>query len=319
MENVKSGGAATTASPSQKPKNARPYLQNKRIAIEPVPSNMNWKGIVKNFMEKSKESFSYKGVQKSWDLPLQARHLGGGIPQILDDREKKYVSKYDEELTEKEFFERELGVDLNHTLPDESNFWRTDKNRRNKVTIFAGEIKVLDLRIPMDMLHYKILKANRNTFIEGWDNYEEKKINTILFVLADIEDKQSSAEKIADQKAKAWAIYNELIQSESRMKDFFRAKGERRSLKDTSQALKGSLVSLLNTESGYKEILKVMEDPNYEHKVLLMQFLEVGAIKFVNKEYQTESGNVLGGITSTITWLKDPMNAEAVERLKIRL
>jgi len=45
--------------------------------------------------------------------------------------------KYSEELpkgmTQQEFFEKELGVDLNPTLPPDDNFWRTD--RRGRVTL----------------------------------------------------------------------------------------------------------------------------------------------------------------------------------------
>lgn len=317
MENQSKGVAESSATPINP--NARPYLQNRQIAVEPVPASMNWRGIVSNFQEKSKESFSYKGVQKSWDVPNQSRANGGGIFPILDDYTKKGVGKYNKMMTEREFFEAELGVNLNHTLPDEDNFWRTDKKRRHKVVLFAGEPKTLDLRNPMDMLHYKILLANKDTFAISWEDYEEKKLNTTRFVLADLAGKVDKQEKLADMKAEAWAFYQEIKTNENLMRDFFRAKGETRSPKETPLSLKGSLAALMEDPKGFEVLLKVKNDPHYEAKVLLKKLQEVGAIRFVNKEFQTEGGKSLGSLNDSIAFLTNPTNGEEIERLKTRM
>jgi hypothetical protein len=306
--------------PSVNNPNARPYLAKRIVVIDPTPAAQSWRGILANYSEKTQDAFSYKGVAKSWDVPLKPRSQGGGLVNVLNDQVMKYVGKYNMEMTERQFFEKELGVNLSTSLPDNENFWKTDLAYRHKVKIIAGEQKTLDLKQPLDMLHYKILKANSSTFMEGWDNYNKTRINTVLFVITDVESKRESALIEGDEKAAAWAYYNELSGSKERMIDFFRAKGERKAANSEIKPLKAALLQILNgSAEGYKEMLKVKNDPYFDSKVLLQKLTEVGAIKFSQNQYQTESGEVIGKINDVISWLNNPVNFEAIERMKIHM
>jgi len=315
---ITKGDAGNSASSLPNPK-ARPYLANRVIIVQPTPSALAWKGIVVNFKEKEKDAFSFKGVVKTWDLPLRARSSGGGLVNILDDFTPKYVGKYQRELTEKAFFEAELGVNLNVHAPAEENFWKRDLAGRHKVAIRAGEEKTLDLKTPLGMLHYKILKANSGTFVEGWDVYEKTRINTVLFVLTDAESVRNSALTEGELKGEAWEYYSQIKGSIPKMKDFFRVRGERKAPTASQIELAGTLISILNAPEGHLSVLKIKNDPYFDSKVLLAKLTEVGELRYVLNAYQTEGGSPIGNMQDTLSWLNNPLNAEAVERMKMRL
>ena len=90
-------------------------------------------------------------IQKQdWDSKSKSSYRGGKRSIIIE----KYRESYPNGMTQKEFFETELGADLNTTLKTDDNFWRSD--RRGRV-ILTKEGATLNLN---RSLENKILKKN---------------------------------------------------------------------------------------------------------------------------------------------------------------
>ena len=138
------------------------FLQDRIVAVKPVESSGKWSTLLVSGQDNKKDPFIYNKAKRSYQLPLNNANLGGGVKVILDDQKRVKIQKYMESfpngMTQKEFFEKELGVDLNPTLQADKNFWRSD--RRGRV-ILTKEGTTLNLNLPLDMLKYLILISNK--------------------------------------------------------------------------------------------------------------------------------------------------------------
>ena len=289
------------------------FLKDQIVDVKPVESSGKWTTLLTNGKEMKNVPYLFNKVKRSFQVPLNSERNGGGIKRILDDNNrvfiKKYINKYPDGMTEKEFFEEELGVDLNPSNKKEDNFWRVDK--RGRVTL-TKEGTVLNLRDSFDMLKYKILLSNTNLVAP---NYEVRKDRqTYEFMIVDQGKITSQRIEEASNKAKAYTEYSRITGSVTEMKGFIKAIGRTIPVAHNEDWLKEEILNVF--ENDYKYFLNVINDPNYKKKIFIQNAVEAGAIKRMgDKRYVLDNGIELGDIVATIRYFSDPENQEVRMRV----
>lgn len=279
------------------------FLKDKIVDIKPVESSGKWRNLLSKGQDMNKSPFILNKVKRSFQVPLNSQRRGGGVKVILDDNNKILIKKYEdshpEGMTERQFFEKELGVDLNPSATRDSNFWRTDK--RGRVTL-TKEGTTLNLNTPMDMLRYKILMANGSLIAPSYEVRKNKQ--TYEFMVVDQNQHISQRVETAEIKSRAYAKYNEITANETEMKNFIRAIGRTIPMNYSSDWLKSEILTVL--EASEKNFLSIVEDSNYKAKAFIQKAVEVGAINRLNdKRYTLDNGKELGDLSQTIQYLEE--------------
>ena len=289
------------------------FLKKMIVDIKPVESSGKWKSLLSQGQDLNKSPFMFNKVKRSFQVPLNSSRKGGGVKIILDDNNKVLIKKYEEQfpegMTERQFFEKELGVDLNPSSPRETNFWRTDK--RGRVTL-TKEGVTLNLENVMDMLRFKILSSNEALVAPSYDVRKDKQTYEFMVVHQGLLVSRRVEE--ATLKAKAYSKYAEITNSLTNMIRFIKALGRTVPANYTDDWLKGEILTVL--EADFSKFLSVVDDPNYDLKIFVQDATEVGAIKRMSeKRYLLDNGIELGDLFSTIQWLNDPEHQETKMRI----
>lgn len=289
------------------------FLKDQIVDIKPVESSGKWKNLLASGQDMNKSPFLFNKIKRSFQVPLNSSRKGGGVKIILDDNTKVLIKKYEEQypegMTERQFFEKEIGVSLNPSEPKEKNFWRTDK--RGRVTL-TKEGVTLNLNLTMDMLRYKILLSNENLVAPNYDVRKNKQ--TYEFMVVDQGKLISRRVEEADLKSKAFSKYAEITTNLTSMISFIKALGRTVPANYTENWLKGEILTVL--ENSHSNFLSVVEDPNYELKIFVQNATEVGAIKRMNeRRYVLDNGIELGDLYSVIQWISDPDHQETKMRI----
>jgi hypothetical protein len=290
------------------------YLEKRIVEVKPVESSGKWNNLLVKGQSMDKEPYMFNKVKKSFQVPLKSARQGGGVKVILDDIErkmiKKYVTKYPNGMTEQEFFEEELGVDLNPSKPVGENFWRDDK--RSRVTLEKGGM-TLDLNTAVGMLRYKILISNKNLISPS---YEERRLRaTYEFMLVNQGKITSKKAEQAKLKTRAYAAYGRITENEINMKGFLRAIGRAIPANYTEEWMQTEIMDLL--EEGPAKFLSIVEDPSYDGKIFIQEAVEIGAIKRMNeRRYVLDNGYELGDLAQAVQYFADPENQEVKMRVK---
>jgi hypothetical protein len=293
------------------------FLTDRVVSVKPVESSGKWNTLLVKGQDRSKDPFLYNKVKRSYQIPLNSERRGGGVKSILDNYKKvlikKYEDKYPEGMTEQQFFEEELGVNLNPTLPREDNFWRIDK--RGRVTITKKGM-TLNLKQALDMLRYKILLSNTMLVSPSYDERTLKA--TYEFMIVDEGLVTSRKVEEAEMRSKAYVKYAEITATEASMKGFIKSLGRTIPINHTKDWLKSEILTVLENDSD--QFLRVVEDPLYDQKIFVQEAVEAKAInRMSNKRYTLDTGVELGDLHSTIQYLTDPDNQEVKMRIKSRI
>jgi hypothetical protein len=250
---------------------------------------------------------------------LNSVNNGGGVKVILDDYNRVLIEKYKESypngMTQKEFFEKELGVDLNPTLPNDENFWRTD--RRGRV-ILTKEGTTLNLNQPLDMLKYLILISNKMLVAPSYDERVLKA--TYEFMIVD--ESKVTVKKLeeAEIKSQAYLKYAEITNSRTATIGFIKSLGRAipaTALKDENW-LKSEVLSIVDSNPSY--FLEIVNHPQYNERIFVQEAIEAGAIiRKGEKRYTLDNGAELGDLSDTIMYLSNPDNQEVKLRIKAKI
>jgi hypothetical protein len=249
-------------------------------------------------------------------VPLNSINLGGGVKVILDDQVRvkiqKYMESYPNGMTQKEFFEKELGVDLNWSK-QENNFWRTD--RRGRVVI-TKEGMSLNLNLPLDMLKYLILLANKSAVCPS---YEDRNLKaTYEFMMVDESKVTTKKLEEANVKSQAYIKFAEIANSKKSTIGFIKSLGRTIPATATEEWLKGEVLNIVDTNPKY--FLEIVNHPQYNERIFVQEAVEVGAIiRKSDKRYTLDNGAELGELTDTINYLLNPDNQEVKLRIKAKL
>jgi hypothetical protein len=259
----------------------------------------------------------YNKVKRSYQVPLNSANRGGGVKVILDDQRRVKIQKYMESfpngMTQKEFFEKELGCDLNPTLKQEENFWRTDRRGRVVLTKEGAE---LDLSQPLDMLKYLILLSNKNLICPSYDErtlkatYEFMMVDEAKVIVKNLEE--------ASVKADAYVKFAEIIASKKATTGFIKSLGRTIPASATEDWLKGEILKVIDNDAKY--FLEIVNHPQYKERIFVQEAIEAGAIiRKGDKRYTLDNGAELGDLTDTVNYLLNPDNQEVKLRVKAKI
>lgn len=293
------------------------FLQDRIVSVRPVESNGKWSTLLVASQENKKDPFLYNKVKRSFQVPLNSAHLGGGVKVILDDQKRVLIQKYEESfpqgMTEQEFFEKELGADLNPTLAQAENFWRTD--RRGRVVI-TKEGLTLNLNLALDMLKYKILLSNRMLISPS---YEDRILKaTYEFMIVDESKVTSKKLEEATIKAQAYVKYSEITNSKAATIGFIKSLGRTIPVTATEEWLKNEVLNIVETNPAY--FLDIVNHPQYQEKIFVQEAVEAGAIiRKGEKRYTLDNGVELGDLTDVINYITNPEYQEVRMRIKAKI
>lgn len=290
------------------------FLRDEKVSVRPVESQGKWANLLVAGQDKKKDAFIYNKVKRSFQVPLKDFNAGGGVKAILDDLKRVHVQKYAVQfpsgMTQKEFFEKELGVDLNTTLKTEDNFWKIDK--RSRVTITKAGM-TLNLAEPIDMLKYLILLSDVSRISPSYEQSTKKA--TYEFMIVNENKLISKRVETGKIKAKAYAKFAEITSSETKMVGFIKSIGRIVPVNRTEDWLESEILNVL--ENSAEGFLKIVEDPTYDKKIFVQNSIEVGAIlKKGDKRYTLDNGVELGDLGDTINFLGNPDNQDIRLRIK---
>jgi hypothetical protein len=291
------------------------FLQDLIVDVKAIESSGRWRNLLVDGQgaKMKKEPYLFGKIKRSFQVPLNDERKGGGIKIILDNNKKIYIEKYMDRfpkgMTEQEFFEKELNINLNPTLPKDENFWRTDK--RGRVTLTKAGT-TLNLNLPMDMIRYKILMCNKKLIAPNYD--ERKNRATYEFMIVNQGKLTSRRIEEANIKAEAFKRYTEITASMSQMRGFIKSLGRTLPANHSEDWMKAEILTVL--ENSNNKFLSIVNDPMYNKKIFVQEAVEAGAIKRMNnKRYVLDNGVELGDLVGTINWLSDPEHQET--RLRI--
>lgn len=235
-------------------------------------------------------------------------------------RNKRGTNIIDCPLTpeEIEFFEdkRRSGMsfeigELSPFANDKVNFWRS---KRSKVSLNDKE-RILDLSKPIDYLHYKILLSNSDRIAPSLDREFASK--EYIYVLCSEEEEQKKTLTRGDEKKRAWKLAAKMESDREKMIDFLSVVGKRPSANSKTDFLISEVDKFL--EENIREFLSVLEDPQYETRILLTKALQVKAIIKDGNKYFSADGEALCK-KGEVNNLKNALNyLDAVENQDIRL
>ena len=293
------------------------YLRDEIVSVRPVESSGKWSTLLVKGQDKRKDPFIYNKVKRSYQVPLNDHRRGGGVKVILDDQErrfiKKYYNKYPNGMTQKEFFENELGADLNHTLPIEENFWRSD--RRGRITM-TKEGMTLNLNYSIDMLKYLILLSNRKLISPSYDDRMLKA--TYEFMIVDDNKVTSKKVEAAELKARAYTRFAEVTSNKHKMIGFIKSLGRTITVNHNEDWLKSEIINVLDESA--ERFLAVVDHPQYEQRIFVQEAIDAGAIKKMSdRRYVLDNGVELGELADTINYLENPDNQEVKMRIKTQV
>jgi len=293
------------------------FLQDRVVSIKPVESSGKWSNLLVKGQDKMRDPFLYNKVKRSYQVPLNSQTRGGGVKVILDDQHRVKIEKYRESfpngMTQKEFFETELGTNLNATLKTEDNFWRSD--RRGRV-ILTKEGATLNLNRSLDMLKYLILLSNKMLVSPSYDDRILKA--TYEFMVVD-EDKVT-VKKLAEAnvKADAFVKFAEITNSKASIVGFIKSLGRTIPATASLDWLKSEVLNVVEKDPKY--FLEIVNHPQYKDRIFVQEATEAGAIiRKANKRYTLDNGSELGDLTDVIMYLNNPDNQEIKMRVKAKV
>lgn len=271
------------------------YLPNKKVILKPTPRQ----GTMVNDPE-HKLYFMAEDAIIEWMLPLNSKT--GHLYDIFDSVE------------EREFFENELAIDLNH-LKKSDNFWHTFKVSVTKTPNLMQDGVTFDLSKPMDALKVKLLKIQED-IAPNWSM--RKRRPAYRWVIVDEAQEYVDRSSEADMLSEAYAHFASIKNSESKMIEFLKIYGSSNKInkiipKEAKiEFLKGEVADIITENlKGYLEVIK---GGNFEIKVMIEKALEVGALEVKSNKYMLPGGDFVNPLDpsyqGTILELKTWMNPQ---------
>jgi len=293
------------------------FLKDLIVTVKPVESAGKWGTLLVKGQEMRKDPYLYHKAKRSYQVPLKSISQGGGVKVILDDQRRvmiqKYHGKYPEGMTQKEFFENELGVDLSTTTKGTDNFWRY--SNLGRVTLTKEGLS-LNLNLTVDMLKYLILMSNTTLIAPSF----EDRILKASYEFMIVDESKTVALEVseAEDEAKAYVKYAEITRSKDATVGFIKSLGRTIPATASSDWLKLEVLKVLKANPS--KFLDIVNHPHFEGKIFVQEAVEAGALLRKSKDrYTLDNGVELGDLTTTINYLNNPENQEVKMRVKARI
>ncbi len=287
------------------PKTLESILQDKKVEVKPIVRGGAY------FPADHDGGSLFTGAKQGETLPV-------------DSKTRQLVRILDKE--EQELFEKELNL-----KPGDLDFY-------NKNNIFWSNFKIditkegmiLDLKDPMDYLKYLVLKVCprvANSWSERDDDARFK------FALVEAGYEVAETNKRSDKVKRAWKAFGKIDDSVSKMTDVLEIHGKRVPKDARIDWLQAALTNMIedakpksNTGlSPLDEFLAIVEDPNFETRLLIAKAVEVGALIRSGKNgyklpgVEDTENNTADNIVEMIEFLKNPKHQPVKLKIKAQI
>ena len=283
------------------------FLLNKKVRIEPVANGSAFKDLLVEKSKAKNQAFLFEGVTKTISVPMDP--IRGGLVEVLDNSKRFKTTKFpNDTLTEQEYFERVLEVNLSPYSKD--SLFTNDP--RGSV-VLENRAYTLDLSNPWDYLQYKILLSNKKLVAA---TYEER-FDRPSYKFCIVDEKKVSDKKRENFKSKqtAYAKYDEIAKSKEALEDFIKSMGSKKlPLNYTKEWLEEEIESII--EESPAKFNEIAEDINYKTKVFIYNAVDCGALEKSKNAYSLDTGKELGILRDTVSYFNDPRNQDVKLRIK---
>jgi hypothetical protein len=235
------------------------YLEEKVVYLKPSPRQGK---MIKDPAHVG--YFMHEGASHNFVLPKTSR---GELVDVFSSGE------------ERQFFETELGVDLNPNKKG-SNFWNSFRVvfQKNPITMYEG-VK-FDLSNPLDNLRVRVLKH----CMDVAPNWEERfKYPTYKFALVAEDYEENKATEEAARNQEIWKFFGSISNNASKMRDFIgvylatKKKTSTVAADTPKETLLASLSRIVEDDpDGY---LEIVHDKHFTMKAFIVEATRVGAIE----------------------------------------
>lgn len=288
----------------------RLFLQKKEIKVRPVIRETKWIPLLDR---KKRQAFMYNSTKRTFTLPTSLKT--GALVDILDNVEIVKTPQYKEPVTEQQFFERQLGKDLNRFNKKDSgdNFWTDDAMSRILITVDGIS---LNLENPIHALHEKILLANRELIADSAAQALTKP--TYQFYIEDAEVETNRDLEVANTEIDAYEFFSKIKGHRSKLQNYLKVANKGYNPTASEEWLKGEVFKLLKED--VHEFLRIATDPLFDDKAFVYDAVRVGAITRKSRDqYLYDGGQKSGSIHDTINYLNKPENSALYETIKARI
>ena len=180
---------------------------------------------------------------------------------------------------EKEYFEKELDVDLN-PYKKQDNFWKTFKVKFQKSPASMHNGVELDLADPIDNLRWKVLKLCPDV-APSWEERETRPSYRFALVDEDYEGTKAGSE--LDLIEEMFTFYGTMKKSPVQMRNFleiyFMETKKAKEVPEEADALFMQKEIKVVMETDKEGFLKVARDEDYPLKLLILKAIKRGAIE----------------------------------------
>ena len=290
-----------------------PYLEDRSIRITPVEAGKKWDKLVVNASSKKNDPPMYKNTRKVYSAPFRSYNEGGGIKAVLDHSTKNACPDFKNELlTEREYFEKILGEDLNPLVRDhDENFWKSDL--RGKLVVDA-EGKNLNLRIPMDMLLFKIALSNEKSIARSPEEYKMFKRPSQLFMIVDQAKEEEKKIQSTLESAELSKLFVSKFNDYDEMVSILNIAGSLQPPNATMSQVQVSFTNFFNAKP-YK-LSEIVKDSLFKEKAMVMRAYATGLLTRRMGIYSLDTGQEIGKLDGAVSWFLNPENEMAVARVK---
>ena len=275
-------------------------LKNKKVLVVPIKRKGRW------LPDNHEASFLFKHSYLSLVVPKNSS-TGELKDPLTEDERKWFESSASGLALEKN--------DLSIYRKDD-NFWTKFRVKLDK------NVLQLDLSNPMDYIRYKVLLVNSDVIAPtSGDKFNKA---TYRFALAEEGYNNIEKAKSAGNKSEAYKTFGRMMDSPTKMKDFLNVyRSTRPGQGDVpNNAKKEFLISEIEkiVEEDITGFLGVVNDPNYDTKLLIYKALTARALEREGTDFTLPGGTVIGkNYQEVITFFDNPTNSEEVLKIKARI
>lgn len=237
---------------------------------------------------------------KSIPTPLQKNNT---LANVLTNEEKK-------------FLEGPEGLNMNLSVYSNSKFWE-----ERKVILRKGD-NILDLSDPIDYIDYKILLANKSLIAPSWEDRNKKL--TYWFAIVEDGEEEKLNRKVFNYKKKAFKLYSKIEDNKDILRGIIKIINKKPISKQTRlDFLQGEVEKIIDNTP--EKFVSLVEDSNYETKILLSHAEDAGVVIVQNKRYMTSDGielaydGELASFDNAVKYLSDPANKELLDIIKVKV
>jgi hypothetical protein len=269
--------------------------RTKKMRVVPVIRQGGW---LSSINKDHDGLHTYTGAERRYTLPfsLSTRSL---------------VNPFESE-DQREDLEKEL------SLPSGSlSIYKKKDNYWNSFEVILDKKELsLDLRNPEDVLRYLLLLANREEIAPSFkDRFE----GDFKYALVDQDSESNERAKKAHTVKEAYKKLGQMEESIETMSNFLLVYGKKPGNNPRQEFLVSEIDKII--ENDLNGFMSIVEDEDFETKLLITKAIEIGAINRPTKtRYELPGGDVIGNsLQQTVDYLNNPLNQENYILIKNRV